>query len=85
MTATETTENTATVPVSPEMYDLAESWKESARKGGDPDAVRIAEAAQGGDPDAISQILEFESRDGDPEVAREAERAQEYDLEGGAS
>ncbi|MCP4244092.1 MAG: hypothetical protein GY772_26375 [bacterium] len=80
MTATETTATetmTATVPVSPEMYDLAESWEESARKGGDPEAVRIAEAAQEGDPDAIAQILEFENRDGDPEVAREAERAQE--------
>ena len=59
------------------MYELAESWEESAKQGGDPDAVRIAEAAQEGDPDAIAQILEFESRDGDPEVARGAGRAQE--------
>ncbi len=76
MTATETTMTTA-VPVSAEMYDLAQSWEESAKQGGDPDAARIAEAAQEGDPDAIAQILEFEERDGDPEIAREAERAQE--------
>jgi len=69
-------DDATTVPVSAEMYDLAESWEESAR-GRDPDAVRIAEAAQKGDPVAISQILEFERRDGDPEVAREAEAAQE--------
>ena len=82
MTATETTMTaTATVPVSAEMYDLAESWEESAQ-GRDPDAVRIAEAAKEGDPDAIAQIIEFEKRDGDPEVAREAERAQEYDPQG---
>jgi len=73
---TETTAET-TIPVSAEMYDLAESWEESAKQGGDPEAVRIAEAAQGGDPAAIAQILEFERRDGDPEVALEAERAQE--------
>jgi hypothetical protein len=58
------------------MYDLAESWEESAR-GRDSEAVRIAEAAQEGDPDAIAQILEFEKRDGDPDVAREASAAQE--------
>ncbi len=80
MTATETTATetmTTTVPVSTEMYDLAESWEESARQGGDPDAARIAEAAQGGDPESIAQIIEFEKRDGDPEVARIAEAAQE--------
>ena len=75
MTATEATA-TETVPVSAEMYALAESWAKSA-EGRDPDAVRIAEAAREGDPDAIAEIIEFEERDGDPEVAREAERAQE--------
>ena len=77
MTATMTDTTMTTVPVSPEMYDLAESWEESAKQGGDPDAARIAEAAQKGDPDAIEQILGFERQDGDPKVALEAERAQE--------
>lgn len=77
MTATATETITTTVPVSAEMYDLAKSWEESAKQGGDPDAVLIAEAAQEGDPDAIAQILEFEHRNGDPEVAREASAAQE--------
>ena len=67
----------ATVPISAEMHSLAESWEESAKQGGDPDAVHIAEAAQKGDPDAIAQILDFERQDGDPKVALEAERAQE--------
>ena len=73
MTATDTT---VTVTVSAEMYDLSESWEESAQ-GRDPEAVRIAEAAKDGDPDAIAEIIEFEKRDGDPDVAREAEAAQE--------
>jgi len=76
-TDTMTDATKTTIPVSDEMYCLAESWEESAKQGGDPEAARIAEAAQKGQPDAIAQILEFERRDGDPQVAREAERAQE--------